>query len=67
MNISCNSDNLVHYKEIFEYMDSSVIVMEYCDFGDLEQVLDNGKNFTEEVYLYSYLYLCLYLYLSFLF
>jgi serine/threonine protein kinase len=52
MNISRNSENLVHYKEIFEYKSFSVIVMEYCDYGDLQTILDNGKKFIEEVYLY---------------
>jgi serine/threonine protein kinase len=45
MNISRNSENLVHYKKIFEYKSFSVIVMEYCDYGDLQTILDNGKKF----------------------
>jgi serine/threonine protein kinase len=49
MTIGQDSEFMVHYKEILEYGDYKVIVMEYCEGGDLQKVLDSGKTFSEEV------------------
>jgi serine/threonine protein kinase len=40
---------LVLYSEIFEWGDYFCIKMEYCNLGDIQQQLDNGKIFGEEV------------------
>jgi serine/threonine protein kinase len=49
MMIGHDSEFMIHYKEIFEYGDDKVIVMEYCNGGDLQELLDSGKTFSEEV------------------
>jgi serine/threonine protein kinase len=49
MTIGRDSEFMIHYKEILEYGDYQTIVMEYCNGGDLQKVLDSGKTFSEEV------------------
>jgi hypothetical protein len=40
---------LILYSEVFEWGDYFCIKMEYCILGDIQQQLDNGKIFREEV------------------
>jgi serine/threonine protein kinase len=49
LTVAKESKFLISYSEIFEWGDYFCIKMEYCNGGDLQSVLDEGKIFTEEV------------------
>jgi serine/threonine protein kinase len=49
MALSQDCEFLIHYKEILKFKDFQVIVMEYCNGGDLQQQLDKKKIFEEDV------------------
>jgi serine/threonine protein kinase len=49
MIVAKESSNLVSYSEIFECGDFFCIKMEYCSMGDLQNQLEQGHIFTEEV------------------
>jgi serine/threonine protein kinase len=54
--VAKESKFLVQYSEIFQWGDFFCIKMEYCCQGDLQNQLDNGKFFTEEVFVNSYIF-----------
>jgi hypothetical protein len=45
--------------EVFEWGDYFCIKMEYCILGDVQQQLDNGKIFKEEVETFIILINCI--------
>jgi serine/threonine protein kinase len=49
LTISKECKYLISYSETFEWGDYFCIKMEYCNGGDLQSALDEGRIFTEEV------------------
>jgi serine/threonine protein kinase len=50
MALSQDCEFLIHYKEIQKFKNYEVIIMEYCNGGDLQQQLDKKRIFEEEVF-----------------
>jgi serine/threonine protein kinase len=60
MMISRECDHLVLYSEIFEWEGYFCIKMEYCKSGDLQNQLDVGRRFSEDVLSIFFFLFCFY-------
>jgi serine/threonine protein kinase len=57
---------LVRYLETFYHKNFCCLILEYCEFGDLQKELDSGKQYEEPVFFFFF-YFYLFLFLFFVF